>query len=241
MSPPLFLVKALPASGTVTLDGPEGRHAAVVQRLRIGERLLLGDGQGSTASAVVTAVGTTGLTAAIENHWYVEPPAPRIVVAQGIPKGDRGELAVQAMTEVGVDEIVPWAASRCVAVWRGDRGRRARDKWASTAREAAKQARRSWLPVVADEAAPTAALAARRADAVLVLHAAAETALSSVTLPGRGEILVVIGPEGGIADAEIDELSAAGAVPVRLGATVLRTSTAGVAALSVLAARLGRW
>ena len=134
----------------MTLDGPEGHHAAVVQRLRAGERLLLGDGRGSTASALVTAVGKTGLTATIENHWYVEPPAPRLVVAQGIPKGERGELAVQAMTEVGVDEIVPWAASRCVTIWRGDRGAKARDKWAATAREAAKQARRSWLPVIAD-------------------------------------------------------------------------------------------
>jgi 16S rRNA (uracil1498-N3)-methyltransferase len=241
MSPPLFLIDTLPISGAVTLDGPEGHHAAVVQRLRVGERLLVGDGRGGTASALVTAVGKTGLTATIENRWYVDPPAPRLVVAQGIPKGDRGELAVQAMSEVGVDEIVPWAASRCVTIWRGDRGGKARDKWAATAREAAKQARRPWLPVVADEAVSTAVLASRPADAVLVLHETAEAALSNIALPGRGEILVVIGPEGGIADAEIDAFTAAGAVPVRLGPTVLRTSTAGVAALSVLAARLGRW
>jgi len=241
MSAPLFLVDALPMSGSVTLDGPEGHHAAVVQRLRVGEGLLVGDGRGSTASALVTAVGKTGLSAVIENHWYVEPPAPRLVVAQGIPKGERGELAVQAMTEVGADEIVPWAAARCVTIWRGDRGTKARDKWAATAREAAKQARRSWLPVIAEAAVSTAALADRGADAILVLHEAAETPLSSVALPGDGEILVVVGPEGGIADAEVDALTAAGAVLVRLGANVLRTSTAGVAALSVLATRLGRW
>ncbi len=240
MSAPLFLVDVLPMSGTVTLDGPEGHHAAVVQRLRVGERLLVGDGRGSTASALVSAVGKTGLSATIENHWYVEPPAPRLVVAQGIPKGERGELAVQAMTEVGVDEIVPWAASRCVTVWRGDRGAKARDKWVATAREAAKQARRSWLPVIA-EAVSTAALADRGADAVLVLHEGADAPLSSVALPGHGEIVVVIGPEGGIADAEVDALAAAGAVPVRMGANVLRTSTAGVAALAVLSTRLGRW
>lgn len=241
MSAPLFLVDVLPASGTVTLDGPEGRHAAVVQRLRVGERLLVGDGHGSTASALVTAVGKAGLTAMIEDHWYVEPPAPRLVVAQGIPKGERAELAVQAMTEVGVDEIVPWAASRCVAVWRGERGAKARDKWLATARESAKQARRPWLPVIADGAVSTAALADRRADAVLILHEGAEAPLSSVALPAHGEILVVVGPEGGIADVEIDALAAAGAVPVRLGANVLRTSTAGVAALAVLSTRLGRW
>ena len=241
MSAPLFLVPRLPESGAVTLDGPEGHHAAVVQRLRTGERLLLGDGRGSTASALVTAVGKTGLSATIENHWYVEPPSPRLVVAQGLPKGERGELAVQTMTEVGVDEIVPWAASRCVTVWRGDRGAKARDKWVATAREAAKQARRSWLPIIADGAESTAALAGRGADAVLVLHEGAELPLSSAPLPSRGEILVVVGPEGGIADAEIDAFVAAGAMPVRLGRSVLRTSTAGVAALAVLATRLGRW
>jgi 16S rRNA (uracil1498-N3)-methyltransferase len=241
MSAPLFLLDVLPMSGAVTLDGPEGHHAAVVQRLRVGERLLVGDGRGSTASALVSAVGKTGLTATIENHWYVEPPAPRLVVAQGIPKGERGELAVQAMTEVGVDEIVPWAASRSVTVWRGDRAAKARGKWVATAREAAKQARRAWLPVIAEAAVSTAALADRGADAVLVLHEGADAPLSSVALPSHGEILVVVGPEGGIADAEVDALAAAGAVPVRLGANVLRTSTAGVAALAVLATRLGRW
>ncbi len=241
MSAPLFLVPRLPESGAVTLDGPEGHHAAVVQRLGTGERLLLGDGRGSTASALVTAVSKTGLSATIENHWYVEPPSPRLVVAQGLPKGERGELAVQAMTEVGVDEIVPWAASHCVTVWRGDRGSKARDKWVATAREAAKQARRSWLPIIADGAVSTAALAGRGADAVLVLHEGAELPLSSAPLPGRGEILVIVGPEGGIADAEIDAFVAAGAIPVRLGRSVLRTSTAGVAALAVLATRLGRW
>lgn len=241
MSAPLFLVDVLPISGAITLDGPEGRHAAVVQRLRPGERLLVGDGRGSTASALVTAVGKTGLTATIENHWYVEPPAPRLVVAQAVPKGERGELAVQAMTEVGVDEIVPWAASRCVTVWRGDRGAKARDKWVSTARAAAKQARRSWLPVIAEAAVSTAALTDRGAAAVLVLHEEAGTPLSGVPLPGHGEILVVVGPEGGIAGGEIDALAAVGAVPVRLGSNVLRTSTAGVAALAVLATRLGRW
>jgi 16S rRNA (uracil1498-N3)-methyltransferase len=181
------------------------------------------------------------LTTRIEKQWYVDPPTPRVVVAQGIPKGDRGDLAVQAMTEVGVDEIVPWAASRCVAVWRGDRGVKARDKWAVTAREAAKQARRAWLPIVADTAASTAWLAARSSAATFVLHEDAAAPLSTVPLPDSGEIMLVVGPEGGIADAELDVLTAAGAVLVRVGPTVLRTSTAGVAALAVLATRLGRW
>lgn len=244
MSAPLFLVEALPTADTLTLDGPEGHHAATVQRLRVGEELLLADGRGGTAAAVVSAVGRGTLDLQVTSRGYVDASVPRLVVAQGIAKGDRGELAVQAMTEVGVDEIVPWAASRSVAQWRGERGVRAREKWVSTAREAAKQARRAWLPVVAgapDES--TAALARRIAGAAagFVLHEEAQDRLTAVDLPAAGEIVLVVGPEGGIAPAELDGFRAAGARPVRLGPAVLRTSTAGVAALSVLATRLGRW
>lgn len=238
MSRALFLIDELPAGATAALTGPEGHHAANVARLRVGERLLLGDGRGGVAGAEVEAVGQGTLTLSISDRWYAEPDRPRIVVAQGIPKGDRGDLAVQAMTEVGVDEIVPWAASRCVTVWRGDRGAKARDKWATTAREAAKQARRAWVPVVAPTAVTTAALAPR---ATYVLHEDATTALSSVPLPDSDDIVLVVGPEGGISDDELATFTAAGALPVRLGTNVLRTSTAGLAAACVLATRLGRW
>jgi len=165
------------------------------------------------------------------------------VVVQGIAKGDRGELAVQAMTEVGVDAIIPWSASRSVAVWRtGERGDRARQRWVDTAREAVKQSRRAWVPeVTAPES--TAAVAKRLAGAgtALVLHEDATRPLSTVELPTAGAIVVVVGPEGGIAPAELTEFEQAGAVPVRLGDAVLRTSTAGPAALAVLSVRLGRW
>jgi 16S rRNA (uracil1498-N3)-methyltransferase len=244
VSSPLFLVESLPSGDAYTLDGPEGHHAAAVQRLRAGEELLLADGRGGTATAVVTAAGRGTLELSITSRGYVPEPDPRLVVAQGLAKGDRGELAVQAMTEVGVDEIIPWAAARCVVQWRDDRGAKAREKWVATAREAAKQARRAWLPVVAgDPAAPsvsTSALAKRLAGAAagFVLHEEASARLSTVDLPSHGEIVLVVGPEGGIAPEELD---AFGAVAVRLGETVLRTSTAGVAALSVLSARLGRW
>ncbi|PRX23311.1 16S rRNA (uracil1498-N3)-methyltransferase [Actinoplanes italicus] len=174
-----------------------------------------------------------------------EPAAdPRLVVVQGIAKGDRGELAVQAMTEVGVDEILPWAASRSVTQWRGDRGFKARDKWAATAREAAKQARRPWLPVVGGEPdCSTKQVAARlgTAAAGFVLHEEATERLTTAELPESGDVVLVVGPEGGISDAELDAFREGGAVPVRLGHAVLRTSTAGVAALSVLSARLNRW
>jgi 16S rRNA (uracil1498-N3)-methyltransferase len=244
MSAPLFLVDELPAGPTGTLDGPEGHHAATVQRLRAGERVILGDGRGGTAYAEVLAVGKGSVDFRIDDRLFVAANDPRLVVVQGIAKGDRGELAVQAMTEIGVDEIVPWAASRSVAQWRGDRGFKARDKWASTAREAAKQARRSWLPqVVGDPDCTTKQVAARlgEAAAAFVLHEEATERLTTAALPAAGEIVLVVGPEGGISDAERDSFVAAGAAAVRLGSEVLRTSTAGVAALSVLSARLGRW
>jgi len=231
VSAPLFLVPSLDVD---VLDGVEGHHAADVMRLRVGESLLLGDGRGGTASAVVRAVGKGRLEVSIVDSWYADPPTPRLVVAQGIAKGDRGELAVQAMTEVGVDEIVPWAAARSVARWKDDRPL---ERWRATAREAAKQARRPWLPSVSASVS-TAALAAR---ATFVLHEEASIRLSTVDIPAREELVLVVGPEGGVAPEELSAFVAAGARPVRLGDTVLRTSTAGVAALSVLSARLGRW
>jgi len=244
VSAPLFLVDALPPGPSHTLSGPEGHHAATVQRLRPGETLILADGRGGSATAEVTAVGRGRVDVTITGRELVAAADPRLVVAQGIAKGDRSELAVQAMTEIGVDEILPWAASRSVAQWRGDRGFKARDKWASTAREAAKQARRSWLPSVGgDPDCSTKQVAARLADAAaaFVLHEEASARLTTASLPASGEIVLVVGPEGGIGDAERAAFEEAGATAVRLGREVLRTSTAGVAALAVLSARLDRW
>ncbi|GIM86940.1 16S rRNA (uracil(1498)-N(3))-methyltransferase [Salinispora arenicola] len=244
MSAPLFLVESLPTADTAILEGAEGHHAATVQRLRVGEELLLADGRGGTAAAVVTAVGKGVLDVRITSRGYTDAPVHRLVVVQGLAKGERGELAVQAMTEVGVDEIVPWTAARSVTQWRGDRGVRAREKWVATVREATKQARRAWLPVVAgtpDEATSQVAGRIAGAAAAYVLHEQAEKRLVTAELPDGGEIVLVVGPEGGLAPDELTAFVAAGAQTVRLGPSVLRTSTAGVAALSVLAARLGRW
>jgi len=244
VSAPLFLVEALPLGARFTLAGAEGHHAADVQRLKVGEALILADGRGGSVSATVTAVGRGSLDVAVGERFQTAAPDPRLVVVQGIAKGDRGELAVQAMTEIGVDEIVPWAAARSVAQWRGDRGARAREKWVSTAREATKQARRPWLPVVAGAPDCTTKQVATRlteATAAFVLHEEATDRLTAAKLPESGEIILVVGPEGGISDAELGSFVAAGAQAVRLGDSVLRTSTAGMAALAVLSTRLDRW
>jgi 16S rRNA (uracil1498-N3)-methyltransferase len=239
VSPPLFLVDDLPAGDAVRLDGPEGHHAAVVQRLRVGERIVVGDGRGTWASAVVTAVRKAELDAEIVARSHQAAARPSLTVVQGIAKGDRAELAVATMTEVGVDRIVPWQAARTVVRWKDDRPLR---RWRATAREATKQSRRAWLPDVAEPARTAdAARTLAGATAALVLHEEADRALSTVELPADGEIALVVGPEGGIDPDEMAAFVAAGAVPVRLGTDVLRTSTAGAAAVAALSVRLGRW
>jgi 16S rRNA (uracil1498-N3)-methyltransferase len=239
VSPPLFLVDELPPGDVVRLDGPEGHHAAVVQRLRVGERITVGDGRGTSASAVVTAVRKGILDAELVARSHRSAARPSIAVVQGIAKGDRAELAVATMTEVGVDRIVPWQAARTVVRWKDDRPLQ---RWRATAREATKQSRRAWLPDVADpvRTADVARILAGAA-AALVLHEETDRPLSSADLPADGEIAVVVGPEGGIDADELAAFVAAGAVPVRMGAAVLRTSTAGAAAVAALSVRLGRW
>jgi 16S rRNA (uracil1498-N3)-methyltransferase len=242
VSDPVFLVAALPAPGPFVLDGPEGRHAAAVRRMRAGERLVLADGAGGLAAATVVSAARDSVELEVGPGTIEAAPRPRLVVVQALPKGDRGELAVQVMTEAGVDEIVPWQAARCVTRWQGDRGRKAWQRWDATAREAAKQARRAWVPPVA-EPASTRAVAERlaAASAGYVLHEAADAPLAALTPPSDGEVVLVVGPEGGVAPEELAAFEAAGARPVRLGPTVLRTSTAGVAALAVVSAATGRW
>jgi 16S rRNA (uracil1498-N3)-methyltransferase len=240
---PLFLVDALPAGDDAVLDGPEGRHAATVKRLRAGEGLLLADGRGGLAHAVVTTVAKDALQLEIVDRRTLPAPAPRVLLAQALVKGDRGELAVELATEAGVDAVLPWRAARCVARWEtGPRGEKALARWRTAAREAAKQARRAWVPTV-EEPVTTAALA-RRVAAVrsaLVLHESATDGLATVDLPADGDLLLVVGPEGGIADDELDALVAVGARAVRLGPEVLRASTAAAVALGAIGVRTGRW
>ncbi|MFD4612133.1 MULTISPECIES: 16S rRNA (uracil(1498)-N(3))-methyltransferase [unclassified Streptomyces] len=245
MTAPVFVVDELKLIGTeFVLDGPEGRHAVSVKRLRPGEDVVLTDGRGRWTEGVVKAAeGKDRLVIADLAALVEEPPeSPRITVVQALPKGDRGELAVETMTEVGVDAIVPWSASRCITQWKGDRGLKALGKWRATAREAGKQSRRVRFPEVAD-AATTKQVAAllAGADFAAVLHESGEERLATAELPARGEIVLVVGPEGGVSPEELAQFRDAGAKPYVLGPTVLRTSTAGTAATALLLGRTGRW
>jgi 16S rRNA (uracil1498-N3)-methyltransferase len=250
---PLFLVEpgelvGATSGATLLLDGPEGRHAARVRRIGTGERVDVADGQGVLARCTVRQVVTTGgarrpdaLELAVLEVRDEPAPDPRFVLVQALAKGGRDDLAVETATELGVDEVVPWQAARSVVMWRGARGAKARASWADTVRAAAKQSRRPRVPGVA-EVVTGPALRRRVAQSALtvVLHEEATTPLASVSLPDAGDVLLVVGPEGGITPDELAELVAAGATTARLGDHVLRSSTAGPAALAVLSAAR-RW
>ncbi len=246
MSAPVFVVPDLPAAepgDRISVAGTEGRHAVRVRRLGVGEPVEVVDGRGRRLSGVVDEVPSRDALIVAVRSVAVEPaPQPRLVVVQALAKGDRGELAVETLTEVGADVIVPWAAARCVTVWREERVVRGLARWRATAREAAKQSRRSWVPEVAD-LTDTAAVAALigAAQIGLVLHEAAALRMASMQLPDEGDVVMVVGPEGGIDPSELTAFQDAGALAVRLGPTVLRTSTAGAAAAAVVLARTGRW
>lgn len=248
MTAPVFVVEHFDAGGggRYVLDGPEGRHAVSVKRLRPGETVVLTDGSGRWAECeVVDTEGKDRLVVHMSSVAEEPPEAPRITVVQALPKGDRGELAVETMTETGVDAIVPWAAARCITQWKGERGAKALGKWRATAREAGKQSRRVRFPQVAD-AATTKQVAAllAQADFAAVLHEDREYSsepLATAGLPAEGEIVLVVGPEGGVSPEELALFEEAGAKAYRLGRTVLRTSTAGTAATALLLGRTGRW
>ncbi|MEU6350614.1 16S rRNA (uracil(1498)-N(3))-methyltransferase [Streptomyces sp. NPDC047072] len=248
MTAPVFVVEHLDAGAgdQYVLDGPEGRHAVSVKRLQPGEEVVLTDGAGRYAEcSVLAAEGKDRLVVRLGPVSEEPPPRPRITVVQALPKGDRGEVAVETMTEVGVDAIVPWQAARCITQWRGDRGLKALGKWRATAREAGKQSRRVRFPEVAD-AATTKQVAAllAKADFAAVLHSDFghdSAPLATAELPAEGEIVLVVGPEGGVSKDELALFEEAGAKAYVLGPSVLRTSTAGTAATALLLGRTGRW
>ncbi|PRA79968.1 16S rRNA (uracil(1498)-N(3))-methyltransferase [Microbacterium sp. MYb66] len=238
-----FLVESSSDAGVgdlVSLTGAEAKHAAVVRRLRVGEAVTVGDGAGVWLVGLAEEVSPARVDVRISERVEHPAPAPRIVLVQALAKGDRDELAVQAACELGVDEIVPWQASRSVSRWEGPKAVKGRERWASIVREAAKQAHRAWIPEVV-AAVSTKQLAERAgSQRVLLLDPTASVRLSEIE-PDARDLVLVVGPEGGISDEELDRLTAAGAERVLLGETVLRTSTAGPAAIAVLSVALGRW
>ena len=245
MAATLFYADTIPAVGaTAIIDGDEGFHAATVRRIRPGESLVLSDGAGALAECVVENADKRSLTARVTARRTAPRPRPTVTVVQAIPKAERSELAVELATEAGADEFIAWQAERCVARWDDDRAAKGLRRWRAVARSAARQSRRAWIPEVTGPLAIGElcdSLRTRPGAVALVLHESAERPLAEVPVARAESVVVVIGPEGGITDAEVAALAAVGAVPVRLGPTVLRTSTAAAVALGALGVLTPLW
>ena len=236
---PEIRVQDAVAGGVVSVTGDEARHAIAVARVRVGEQISVGDGAGVVVAGTVSSTDGGVLSVTVERVVREERPRPELWLAQALAKGDRDELAVQAATELGVTGVIPWSAERSVSRWEGAKATKGRERWAAIVREAGKQAIRAWVPEVA--AVEDIRALCAFPGLILPLDPTADRRLTDVDLGEPDRILLVVGPEGGISTRELEQLEGAGARRVRLGPEVLRTSTAGPAALAVLNARLGRW
>ncbi|NLE80136.1 MAG: 16S rRNA (uracil(1498)-N(3))-methyltransferase [Rhodococcus sp.] len=247
MAATVYYLDPLPEAGsTAVLDGPEGRHAATVRRTAVGERVVLSDGRGGLADSEVTAAAKDRLELIVHTVRRVSAPTPTVTLVQALPKADRSELAVDLATEAGVDTIVPWQSSRCVARWEGPKVAKGLTRWRNAAKAAAKQSRRAIIPDITDlhRTADVVALVrdvVARGGRVAVLHESATDSLTSLPLGELSELVLVVGPEGGLSDDEVAKLADSGATPVLLGPEVLRTSTAAAVALGAIGALTDRW
>ncbi|MET3902705.1 16S rRNA (uracil(1498)-N(3))-methyltransferase [Paenarthrobacter sp. 4246] len=231
------------------LEGSEARHAVTVKRLEVGEPVDIADGAGARLTGTVAEAGPASLTVIASDVVLEEQPDVRLVLVQALAKGDRDELAIETATELGIDAVLPWQSERSIVRWKGDRAAKAHAKWESVVTAAAKQARRAWIPEVRTMVdTGSLAKAVAQADLAIILHEDAkyplrtvleEVAATNSTAPR--EVLLIVGPEGGISPREVTRLSDAGAVTALLGHHVLRSSTAGPAAVVLASDILGRW
>lgn len=235
-----YLASSLSGTAAV-LEGEEARHAVQVARLRVDERVVVGDGRGRVADAVARSVAKDRVELQVESLREEPPAAPRLVLVQALAKGGRDEAAVQASVELGVSAVVPWQSARSVTRWTGAKVQSGTARWTAIVREAGKQAMRPWAAEVLPPVSTAQLVRSIEGRPALVLEPGAAVRLVDAVRPDVEELVLIVGPEGGIAPEELAVLAEAGAVPVRLGPHVLRTSTAGPAALAALAIALDLW
>jgi 16S rRNA (uracil1498-N3)-methyltransferase len=224
----------------ISVTGAEARHAVTVSRLAAGESLAVGNGAGLVVTGAIVSAEPNEFVLEVVTVSETPPASPAIWLAQALAKGDRDEYAVQQATELGVDGVIPWSAQRSIVKWESNRVAKGRQRWSAIVREASKQSLRPWIPEVGDLASTTILCALAGKARMLVLDPTAAQSLSAFEPDGR-DIVLVVGPEGGVSESELSRLTAAGASAWSLGTPVLRTSTAGPAAIAVLNTRLGRW
>jgi len=246
MVEPLFRTEfsTPPAAGlAVTLGGSEGKHAVNVRRMRVGEGIQLSDGRGLRVRGKVASLGNSSLSVSVDSVTQEANPTVCLTIIQALAKGDRDELSIQAATELGCWGVIPWQADRSISKWEGPKIAKSVDRWQTIVSEAAKQSLRVFEPHVAQPINSKQLVSAvADFDLVLVLDPTAEIGLGSLQFaPDVKNVAIVVGPEGGISDHELESLEAAGARRFHLGEPILRTSTAGVAAISVIQAKLGLW
>ena len=233
-----------PAPGeAVTLGGSEGKHAVNVRRMRVGEGIQLSDGKGMRVRGEVSSLGNSSLTVSIDSVVHETKPDMKLTIVQALAKGDRDELSIQAATELGCWAVVPWQAERSISKWEGAKIAKSVERWQTIVSEAAKQSLRVFEPVVAQPVGTKQLVAnVKNYDLVLVLDPTSDIGLGNIDLSeNQKTVAIIVGPEGGISELELEALEDSGAVRVHLGAPILRTSTAGVAAIAVLQAKLGLW
>lgn len=242
MVEPLFRFDGKPSIGVeVVLDGPEGHHAAAVRRMRVGEAIALTNGTDLQARGVVTEVAAKSVTVRIDSIEQLSRPVLSFGLVQALAKGDRDELAIQAATELGCLIITPWQADRSISRWDDSKRAKGQERWQTIASEAAKQALRPLFPEVRSLVTSKQLTAQIPNEKFLVLDPTATLSLHDWEPPVEGSVQIVVGPEGGISETELESFQAAGAVRVHLGSGILRTSTAGMAAIAYLAGRTGLW
>jgi len=235
----LFFVDQLSAGTTQELGGDEGHHAVAVMRLGIGEQIKIADGAGNWVSGTITEVNKKSLKIDVAQRGSAQAGKPELIVVQAVTKSDRTKEMLELLTVGGADQIIPWQAERCISKWQNDSAQ----KWQSAIKEAAKQSRRVKLPVLGDEVTTNQLIKLfQPADKLVILHESASIGISQLNLSNEfARIILIIGPEGGISDAEISQLEVAGAVTARMGELVLRSAHAGFAALSAVQSSIGRW
>jgi 16S rRNA (uracil1498-N3)-methyltransferase len=226
----------------VDLAGPEGKHAVSVRRMRVGEAIQLTDGKGLRVRGSVDSINGNSMKIKVSFVDREANPQLEVTLIQALAKGDRDELAIQAATELGISHVIPWESDRSVSRWIGIKEAKAVERWQTIVAEAAKQALRVRHPEVAApvKGARIAELV-KTFDTVLVLDPTSSLGLAATQLPSSGKLALVVGPEGGISEPELDALEQAGAIRVHLGESILRTSTAGIAAMSGILALTGQW
>lgn len=245
MIEPLFFrafTNAPKALEIVVLDGAEGKHAATVRRMRVDEKIQLTDGKGLRVKGSVIRVGKNDLTMRVDSVESEPESKLQITLIQALAKGDRDELAVQSSTELGVSQVVPWEASRSISRWGNEKKAKGVQRWQLIANEAAKQSLQVRFPVVLDSVTTDELVRGFSSfDQILVLDPMAKISFGNADLPTSGKVAIVVGPEGGISDAELDLMDKSGATRIKLGSSILRTSTAGVVAIAALLHASGNW